>query len=205
MLSYWRYAQPWRHPSHVLKSDPSILHVKDNTLYTWFNCNPVYTLKCKYYIQDLPPAERKAFDNPIASGCSGEVRFFEIGKEYLFLPPAKFERMEEVQDDWMEFETYLDAFVCWLEGDQGKVKNVQEKLRAKFGNEFKPVEMIAMEFGEVAQHLLGFEEHDDEGPAGHDRTELRARLMSEPGGRAERFDSEIGALNLDFTAPSASP
>jgi len=205
MLSYWLYAKPWHHPAHDLKNDPSILHVKENTLYTWFNCNPVYTLKCKYYIQDLPPAARKAFDNPIASGCSGEVRFFEIGKEYLFLPPAKFERMEEVQDDWMEFETYLDAFVCWLEGDQGKVKNVKEKLRAKFGNEFKPVEMIAKEFGEVAQHLLGLEEHGDEGPAGHERTELRARLMSEPGGRAERFDDESGALNLDFASPSASP
>jgi len=119
-ISYLLVVNPFEDlGSHPDYEDPSVEEVKETTLYSWFNCNPVYVLKCKHYIQDIDP-DREHFLNPIASGHDGKsVRFFEVGKEFLFLPDDKQteDSIEIAQDDKLEFETYLDALVCWLEGD----------------------------------------------------------------------------------------
>merc|ERR1711972_450416 len=83
--------------------------VKQSLLYDWFNCNPVYVLKCKYYSNMEKPSVAERFVAERAFGCYGhsrspgtavvsnrqnpmacgedplQVRFFMVGKEYLFV------------------------------------------------------------------------------------------------------------------------
>uniref|UniRef100_A0A7S4RBT7 CSC1/OSCA1-like cytosolic domain-containing protein n=1 Tax=Alexandrium monilatum TaxID=311494 RepID=A0A7S4RBT7_9DINO len=102
-------ADEWNHSKTVEE-------LSCETVYSWLNCNPPYVLKCKYYFQDEKgadiPARRKG--HPLACGEDPEeVRFFEIGKQYLFLKP---ERQALVYKggvtDPLEFETYFEAVLA---------------------------------------------------------------------------------------------
>lgn len=112
--------------------DPPVEEVKKSTLYTWFNCNPVYALKCKHLIVQGNESQwnraakvfhGRKFDNPIASGFDGvSVRYFEIGKEYLFFHKDKQPGIHDVKGDPLEFETYLDPLVRHIE-DSVELRN----------------------------------------------------------------------------------
>jgi len=52
LLSYRLLLNPWAQKDVEELSTATFEDVKADLLYTWFNCNPVYTLKCEYYLRD---------------------------------------------------------------------------------------------------------------------------------------------------------
>eukprot|EP00439_Symbiodinium_sp_Y106_P084259 s53_g25.t1 len=48
MLAYLLVAQPWRRPDIPQSSVQTVEEVMQHKPYTWYNCNPVYVLKCAY-------------------------------------------------------------------------------------------------------------------------------------------------------------
>ncbi|CAE8720996.1 unnamed protein product [Polarella glacialis] len=92
-------------------------------LYTWLNCNPIYTLKCAYYFKDADGADmnERRKDHPLACGeLDDQVRFYEVGKEYLFLHPSKMMKAmgPGLQNIW-EVETWLEKV---------RVRKVQQQI-----------------------------------------------------------------------------
>jgi hypothetical protein len=117
----------------------TVEETKRNTVYSWLNTNPIYVLKCEYWFldaegqdipldndtgctiaehqQELPEADRfkitRRRQHPLACGEDPmEVRFFEVGKQYLFLRP---ERQHLVYEggykDRLEFETWFERIL----------------------------------------------------------------------------------------------
>ncbi|CAE7858159.1 gpmB [Symbiodinium microadriaticum] len=94
---------------------------KREWIFSWFNCNPVFTLKCLYYLPKfLQDAElgkvkekllkkKDIWGHPIACGDDEDVvRYFKPGKEFLHFSPEKQKSIREGDfQDWLEFETYL--------------------------------------------------------------------------------------------------
>jgi len=94
---------------------------KREWIFSWFNCNPVFTLKCLYYLpkflQDTELGKVKekllkkkdVWGHPIACGDDEDVvRYFKPGKEFLHFAPEKQKSIREGDfQDWLEFETYL--------------------------------------------------------------------------------------------------
>lgn len=81
---------------------------KDNWIFSWFNCNPMYALKCLYVIK----YRETVWDHPWASGSEPtEVRFYSPGREYLHLSVKNFKKaMEGDISDALEFETWFEQF-----------------------------------------------------------------------------------------------
>jgi len=52
VLAYRFLLDPWRQQDAEENDQSSFDDVKADMLYTWFNCNPVYALKCEYYFKD---------------------------------------------------------------------------------------------------------------------------------------------------------
>jgi len=68
--------------------DLTVTEVKTWHVYDWLNTNPVYALKSRYYFQDPKGNLRagRSKNHPLASGENpAVVRYFEVGKEYLFV------------------------------------------------------------------------------------------------------------------------
>ncbi|CAE6926073.1 gpmB [Symbiodinium sp. CCMP2592] len=94
---------------------------KREWIFSWFNCNPVFTLKCLYYLpkflqdSELGKVKEKllkkkdVWGHPIACGDDEDVvRYFKPGKEFLHFSPEKQKSIREGDfQDWLEFETYL--------------------------------------------------------------------------------------------------
>ncbi|CAE8639292.1 unnamed protein product, partial [Polarella glacialis] len=124
VLSYTFLVQPFRERKAV--EETTSLHidqVKSSTLYTWLNCNPIYTLKCAYYFKDADGADmnERRKDHPLACGeLDDQVRFYEVGKEYLFLHPSKMMKAmgPGLQNIW-EVETWLEKVLRIL----GRISN----------------------------------------------------------------------------------
>jgi len=87
------------------EEDALVEHAQADTIYSWFNCNPVYTLK-QAWLNSADVLEEEAQREG--------AQLFEVGKEYLFFPVDKEVLLEESQDDCLEFETYVDAAVTAL-------------------------------------------------------------------------------------------
>jgi hypothetical protein len=110
----------------------TVQEVKMDFVYSWLNTNPVYALKCKYVLKDSrgrDTAHRQG--HPLASGDDeDEVRFFEIGKEYLFLRPERFHLLEPSISDFLEPEYWVDRLI-WRSGQFAEIfrKTVTEKVR----------------------------------------------------------------------------
>lgn len=91
--------------------DVSYDDARKETLYSWFNVNPIFVLKC-HFCPEL------VGDHVMATGLHDErVCLFEVGKEYLLL--EKRDQTKALQraavTDWWEIETYLDAVFGFLE------------------------------------------------------------------------------------------
>jgi len=133
------------------RRDPHISETKAQTLYSWFNCNPVYTLKCKHYIQHMSAEEREKFDNPLASGHNEDtVRFFEVGKEFLFMPTEYSDKVHAMQNDQLEFETYLDAMVMAMEGDRRQVNFLLEQGKENVAKGFEGLPTVSPIQGHIS-------------------------------------------------------
>jgi hypothetical protein len=105
--------------THHQKSmqDKSVQEVKMHFVYSWLNTNPAYVLKCKYFFKD-PDGQDTAHrqGHPLACGDDeDEVRFFEVGKEYLFLRPERLHLLHETISDFMEPEYWIDR-LTWRFG-----------------------------------------------------------------------------------------
>eukprot|EP00932_Pfiesteria_piscicida_P023231 SRR837773.9965.p1 GENE.SRR837773.9965~~SRR837773.9965.p1 ORF type:complete len:305 (+),score=22.38 SRR837773.9965:42-917(+) len=126
LATYHWVIDPWNSDPHT-ENELECMTVQEckenNTFYSWFNCNPVFTLKCEFYWHDdagnLKDSVRTK--HPIASGEDPEkVRFFSVGKEYLFLKPDRQHmafpqfRHHGRHGDLFEFETYLEGLLAFL-------------------------------------------------------------------------------------------
>ncbi|CAE7251111.1 gpmB [Symbiodinium natans] len=103
--------------------DGDFLNCKKDWIFSWFNCNPVFTVKCLHYLPklledtELGKVETQVvgkaamWDHPLACGDDpNEVRYYSPGKEYLHFSPEKQKKMQEGDfHDWLEFESYLEA------------------------------------------------------------------------------------------------
>lgn len=102
------------HPFRVREAPQSSAMTMDEVFhhktYSWYNCNPVYVLKCAYSKE----VASKSWENPTACDESGEeVVPFQLGKQYLFMSREKQEKIMKL-DDILEFETYFEMFVAHL-------------------------------------------------------------------------------------------
>jgi len=110
--------KPWRDDLMMPEEEElNVLEVKENLFYSWFNCNPVFVLKCAFLWHDDEGNEvaSKRKQHPIACGEDPtKVRFYQIGKEYLFLKPERQHLAFPAHwnKGWpggaLEFETYLE-------------------------------------------------------------------------------------------------
>jgi len=94
--------------------DMTVEELSAETVYTWFNVNTPFALKCKYYWKDKEgkDIESRRKGHPIACGVDeNQVRFFEVGKEGLFLPPDRYKLVHKLPPDFMEFETWFEALL----------------------------------------------------------------------------------------------
>jgi len=111
--SLWVCAVLLVHPiKHESPHSPSVSQFKDTKsrwIFTWFNCNPVYAVKCLHYIQTPDGKTPATWDNPLACGENGdEVRYYRTGKEHLHFSKDKQKKIRAKLHDWLEFETYLE-------------------------------------------------------------------------------------------------
>merc|ERR1711963_771649 len=88
----------------------TIEETKRHRIYSWFSCNPVYALKCKYYFLDkdgFDTGKRKG--HPLACGeDTNEDLFFEIGKQYLFTRPDRHFLLYKEPKNVLEYEYYFE-------------------------------------------------------------------------------------------------
>jgi len=132
-LVYWKVVRP--EEKEDLKEDEQFTEheVKERTFYSWFNCNPVFVLKCAYYFQneDETPVPERLKDHPIACGeDEKKVRFYAIGKEYLFLKPERQAlafKVVEGHGHLLEIETYCEVLLDFC----GRVAGVFGRGRRK--------------------------------------------------------------------------
>lgn len=133
-LCVYCLVNPFRRDQIKEAANPSIEQVQDSLVFSWFNCNPVFVLKCFYYWQNhegpsgffffqdrkgVTPwhADRRK-GHPIACGADPDrVRFYEIGKEYLLLKDKKQQlaALHRIRlSNTLEFETYMEHFLQFL-------------------------------------------------------------------------------------------
>jgi hypothetical protein len=122
-LSIFRCIVRPKSGSNVRAKEPVLWHrrtvqeVKMHFVYSWLNTNPAYVLKCKYYFKDSNGDDTKhRKGHPLASGeDEEEVRFFEVGKEYLFMRPERLHLLDATISDFMEPEYWIDR-MAWRFG-----------------------------------------------------------------------------------------
>lgn len=108
---YHFLVQPFKQ-ADVIEQDVSltVAEAKMHRVYDWLNCNPVFALKCRYHFQDAEGADSGLLrGHPVACGENpAVVRFYEIGKEYLFLRPQRQYLVERNVSNWLEPEYWTD-------------------------------------------------------------------------------------------------
>jgi len=109
---------PWRR-TYVGEERPGKFQdCKNSWIFTWFNCNPIFTLKCAYHVQDNAGKTKPAWKDthPLASGGNPDiVRYYRPGKEYLFMSKDTQELvnrgLNRYSGSWSEPETWLEAIL----------------------------------------------------------------------------------------------
>lgn len=110
VVSYLVCVHPFRVRDAPQSSAMTVDEVFHHKTYSWYNCNPVYVLKCAYSKE----VTSKFWEHPTACDESGEeVVPFQLGKQYLFMSRAKQEKIMDL-DDILEFETYFELFLAYL-------------------------------------------------------------------------------------------
>eukprot|EP00930_Biecheleria_cincta_P019863 TRINITY_DN15066_c0_g1_i3.p1 TRINITY_DN15066_c0_g1~~TRINITY_DN15066_c0_g1_i3.p1 ORF type:complete len:768 (-),score=115.56 TRINITY_DN15066_c0_g1_i3:131-2434(-) len=84
--------------------------------FSWFNCNPIFALKCMYYVQDENGKTRADWKHPLACGEDPNLpRFYRFGKEYLFLSKEKQKYVNANLRSYTEPDTLLEALFAFLD------------------------------------------------------------------------------------------
>jgi len=88
----------------------TVSEAKLHRVYDWLNCNPVFALKCRYYFQDVGGVDKGLKKgHPLSCGENpNAVRFYEIGKEYLFLKAQRQYIIEDSISNWLEPDYWTD-------------------------------------------------------------------------------------------------
>lgn len=108
MLAYLLVAQPWRRPDIPQSSVQTVEEVMQHKPYTWYNCNPVYVLKCAY-TKDKKDGAVDEFTNPHSARENEEkALLYTRGKEYLFMQRDQQHHVMKRLHDRLEFETYME-------------------------------------------------------------------------------------------------
>eukprot|EP00440_Ansanella_granifera_P054450 gb/GFBE01059022.1/.p1 GENE.gb/GFBE01059022.1/~~gb/GFBE01059022.1/.p1 ORF type:complete len:1047 (+),score=261.67 gb/GFBE01059022.1/:1-3141(+) len=103
---------PLRHENVLESKVCTFQETKNRWIFSWFNCNPVYVLKCLHHVTDTSGKCPTDWINPLACGEDpSTVRYFRIGKENLHFSKEKQPIIEEGLHDWLEFETYLEILL----------------------------------------------------------------------------------------------
>jgi len=144
LVCYVCVTQPYKErDARELNRERTVEELKKTSVYSWLNTNPMFVLKCKYYFQDKDgkdiPDRRK--DHPIACGeDQGQVRFYEVGKEYLFIKPERQELVHQHLSDSFEFETWFDLMLQFFGGLRNPCQDLEdhaEKERTKRRNAYE--------------------------------------------------------------------
>lgn len=126
-----RWVYPYNIKTSVVDLEPGTLaDCKVRWCFTWFNCNPIFALKCLYYLQDENRKTQEEWKHPLACGeDENDVRFYRFGKEYLFLSKEKQKYVTSNLKNYMEPESLLWAIFGWL--DQLLTPRSMRKVEAK--------------------------------------------------------------------------
>merc|ERR1711862_989248 len=82
--------------------------VRKETIFSWYNCNPMYALKAAYHLRDLGVSN---WENPLPFDEQAmNATYYRPGKEYHFFCKDQQTRVLEKMTDSLEFETWLE----WL-------------------------------------------------------------------------------------------
>jgi len=107
VVAYLVVARPFRRPDIPQSMLSTVEEVMEKKPYTWYNCNPVYVLKCAYS-EDV---QRPDWSNPKSSRTEDEeALLYTRGKEYLYMQQHQQELIMRRLSDRLEFETYLEIF-----------------------------------------------------------------------------------------------
>eukprot|EP00930_Biecheleria_cincta_P023955 TRINITY_DN17219_c0_g1_i1.p1 TRINITY_DN17219_c0_g1~~TRINITY_DN17219_c0_g1_i1.p1 ORF type:complete len:1084 (-),score=132.54 TRINITY_DN17219_c0_g1_i1:296-3262(-) len=109
IVAYLVFVHPFRWRVAPESNNVTVDDVFRHKTYSWYNCNPVYVLKCAYF-------SKAVAGNPTI--CSEEsaddVVPFQLGKQYLFMSKKKQEKIMQRLDDVLEFETYFELILAFL-------------------------------------------------------------------------------------------
>jgi hypothetical protein len=130
----------------------TVQEVKMHHVYSWLNTNPAYVLKCKYFFKD-PRNSAHRRGHPLASGDDEEeVRFFEVGKEYLFLRPERLHLLHANISDFLEPEYWIDR-MAWRFGQFADL--FRARVKEKVTEVQEQMEQVKGEVNEVVEQGLG--------------------------------------------------
>jgi len=112
LASYQWLVRPFEHKIAVEANQGiTVDEVSLRKIYSWYNCNPVFALKCAYFY------EEKHLDHPttipVKAVVEGAKRgpvchYFQIGKQYLFFKKEHQNLIRKAPDNSLEFETWLE-------------------------------------------------------------------------------------------------
>lgn len=143
------FANPFSREDAEEKNHPDVETLEGQVVFSWYNCNPIFVLKCFYYLQDpvaswsrtnsagwpifnLPLEPRgKEWDHPLAWKKHETIGYFyEIGKEYLALTRIAEQLIASKgrEKNSYEFETYVEKLLDTC--DQISTK-IAEKVRGQ--------------------------------------------------------------------------
>lgn len=125
MLIYYFGVQPMSRSTVTERTNESVDKVEEELLYSWYNCNPVFSLKSAYFLKDKEGhSSYKLRKHPIAHGLDpDQARHFEVGKEFLFFPTEMQDSFDKVAS-MSEFETVLE----WLLGMMASRTEIRDKF-----------------------------------------------------------------------------
>lgn len=120
LSAYLGFVRPFSKRDLIVNDRPwqTFDAVKKHNLPTWFNCNPVYMLKCEFFYECAP--HHTMFTHYYSMHDHGQLKQtmksmvipYEVGKERLFYPAPVQEALMDAQYGALEFETYFEFFLA---------------------------------------------------------------------------------------------
>lgn len=105
------FADPFSRKDAVESTEESVDDVRTKRIYSWYNCNPIYTLKSHHLLHG-----KCDWDHPMPlDHAAVHVRHFKFGKEYLFFNESQQKLIMCDLVDGLEPETWVDIVFGWMD------------------------------------------------------------------------------------------
>jgi hypothetical protein len=129
-------------------------------VFSWYNTNPVYVLKSMHFIKDSCPDWQSSWANPLptAHACPDDIRYYKVGKEYLFFGEKNVQLSMQNIESELEIESWIELVL----GFMGSLRNMCSTARNKGKGGYEKIKASARgvtnsarsEDAEVSRSLL---------------------------------------------------